>query len=101
MTFAILSACSEPAPAALPAFHEIMQATEGYAGCVYDAARELATDSGKVDTLAQQAVDRCRESRSQALALKSVPVAFPTISEFDTVHLGLARGAIEKARSAN
>jgi len=96
-----LAACSGRATDPLPAFETIERATLAYANCVADSARKLAPQSRETDVLAQQAADGCREARAEALSQKSVPVFFPTIAEFDAVHLGVARSAIVSTRATN
>jgi hypothetical protein len=46
-------------------------------------------------------MDSCQQARAKALSLKSVPVIFPTIADFDKAHLGVAQSTIERARSTN
>ena len=94
-----LAACSGPRTEPLPPLESIEAATLAYANCVNDSALKLAARPQAVEVLAPQAVDGCRKARTEALNLKSVPVFFPTIAEFDSVHLGVARSAIEKTRT--
>ena len=96
---ATLSGCSGQAAGALPPLHAIEKATLAYANCVDASARKLAAEPGTVERLAQQAVGSCRELREKALALKGVPVMFPTVAEYDATHLGLARQTIESSRA--
>jgi hypothetical protein len=93
-----MSACSAQPAASLPPLHDIEQATLAYANCVDQAARKLGVKPTGVEELARQAVGSCRELREAALKLKSVPVMFPSVAEFDAVHAGLARSTIEASR---
>jgi len=95
---AALSACSGQAANTGPALATIEKATLAYANCIDKSARNLAAQSGETEILARQAVGSCRDLREKALALKGVPVMFPTVSEYDATHLGLARQSIESAR---
>ena len=94
-----ISACSGQAADTLPPLPTIENATLAYANCVYAAARKLAARSGGANLLAEQAVASCRELRAKALALKGVPVMFPSVAEYDSTHLGLARQTIENSRA--
>jgi len=93
-----LSACSGQAADTLPPLPTIEKATLAYANCVDERARKLAAGPGSEEILARQAVDSCRELRAKALALKGVPVMFPTVAEYDATHLGLARQTIKSSR---
>ena len=93
-----VSACSGQAADTLPPLPTIEKATLAYANCVDVAARKLASQSDGVDILARRAIEGCRDSRAKALALKGVPVMFPTVAEYDAMHIGLAKQAIEKSR---
>ena len=94
-----VSACSGKAADTLPPLPTIEKATLAYANCVDVAAQTLASQSDGVDVLAKRAVDGCRDLRAKALALKGVPVMFPTVAEYDAMHFGLAKQAIEKFRA--
>jgi hypothetical protein len=93
-----LTGCSNSSSEALAPLPTIEAATLKYANCVEQSAQKLAVTSGSSEKLAQHAVGRCSSIRAEALKLKSVPVMFPTIVEFDTTHLGVARQAIENVR---
>lgn len=94
-----VSAGSGQAAETLPPLPTIEKATLAYANCFDVAARTLAVQSDGLDVLARRAVDGCRDLRAKALTLKGVPVMFPTIAEYDAMHLGLAKQAIEKFRA--
>ncbi|MBX9880636.1 MAG: hypothetical protein K2X73_01550 [Sphingomonas sp.] len=94
-----VSACSGKASDTLPPLPTIEKATLAYADCVDIAARKLASQMDGVDVLAKRAVDGCRDLREKALALKGVPVIFPTVAEYDATHFGLAKQAIENSRA--
>ena len=94
-----VSACSGQAADTLPPLPTIEKATLAYANCVDVAARKLASGSDGADVLARRATDRCKDLRAKALALKGVPVEFPTVAEYDAMHLGLAKQAIEQSRA--
>ena len=95
----IVSGCSGQAADTLPPLATIEKATLAYANCIDAAARKLAARSGAAEMFAQQAVGNCRGLRAKALALKGVPVMFPSVAEYDAAHLGLARQAVESARA--
>ncbi|MES2443050.1 MAG: hypothetical protein V4574_09485 [Pseudomonadota bacterium] len=92
-----LSACSGQSADTLPPFAAIEKATLDYANCVDQAARKPVSRPSQVNDLARRAVAACRALRTKALALKSVPVFFPTVAEFDSTHLDVARSAVESA----
>jgi hypothetical protein len=94
-----VSACSASAGDALPPLATTEKATLAYANCVDTAAGKLAARPDQAAILARNAVGSCRDLRAKALALKSVPVMFESIAEFDAIHLHLARLSIESARA--
>ena len=98
---AALSACSGESADAPPPLAIIEQAALDYAGFVDQAAGKLAQAPRRAADLARRAVASCRELRAKALALKGVPVMFPTIAEFDASHLDAARHRIDSARGKN
>lgn len=93
-----LSACSGQAADRLPQLPEIEKATLAYANCVDTTAHKLAALSGEREMLARRAVENCRQLRAKALALKGVPVMFPTVAGYDAMHLDLARQTIGNSR---
>ena len=70
-----------------------------YANCVNVAALKLASQPDGVLALARSAVDDCHDLRTKAPALKGAPVMFPTIAEYDAMHFGIAKEALEKLRT--
>lgn len=94
-----VSACSGKEADTLPPFPTIEKATLAYANCVNIAAGKLASEPDGADVVAKRAVDGCRDLREKALALKGVPIMFPTVAEYDATHLGLAKQTIERLRA--
>ncbi len=93
-----LTACSGQAATPGPPLANIERATLTYANCVLRRARQSAARPGSTDEVAQQVVASCAEARSEALNMRSVPVMFSSVDEFDTVHLDIARHEINEIR---
>lgn len=96
---AILASCSKQSADTLPPFPKIEEATVAYANCLDESGRSLAAQQGQTELLAYRTVASCRKLHSRAIALKVVPVMFPTIAEYDAFHFRMARRAVEVSRA--
>ena len=93
-----VSGCAAQSKSALPPLSEIQKATLDYVTCIDRTAPKFADAPGSPEQIAPRVIASCSDLRSVALKLKSVPVMYPTIAEFDANHLGFAKQAIEHTR---